>query len=135
MFCGLLVKSVGPGFIFFMYSTPITIAVMESPGMPNTSAGIQAPARALLLAEPLSTMPSTWPVPNFSGSLENFLLTAYDIHAAMSAPAPGRAPISVPSALPRRICSGYFLVSRHIPENTLPIGLSMIWSVGLMSTA
>ena len=40
--------------------------------MPNTSAGIQAPASALLLAAPASTMPSTWPVPNFSGSLENF---------------------------------------------------------------
>jgi hypothetical protein len=70
MFCGLVVKSVGPGFMFFMYSTPITMAVIESPGMPNTSAGIHAPASALLLAEPDSTMPSTWPVPNFSGSLE-----------------------------------------------------------------
>ena len=38
-------------------------------------------------------MPSTWPVPNFSGSFENFLLIAYDIQAAMSAPAPGSAPI------------------------------------------
>src|SRR6478735_7353104 len=76
---------------------------MESPGMPKTRAGIHAPASALLLAEPDSTMPSTWPVPNFSGSLENFLLTAYDIHAAMSAPAPGNAPTSVPSALQRRI--------------------------------
>ena len=83
--------------MFFMYSTPITIAVIESPGMPNTSAGIHAPASALLLAEPDSTMPSTWPVPNFSGSFENFLLIAYDIHAAMSAPAPGSAPTSVPS--------------------------------------
>ena len=76
MFCGLLVNSDGPGFMFFMYSTPITIAVIESPGMPNTSAGIHAPASALLLAEPDSTMPSTWPVPNFSGSFENFLLIA-----------------------------------------------------------
>ena len=61
--------------MFFMYRTPITMAVMESPGMPNTKAGIQAPAKALLLAAPDSTMPSTWPVPNFSGSFENFLLT------------------------------------------------------------
>ena len=52
MFCGLLVNSDGPGFMFFMYSTPITIAVIESPGMPNTSAGIHAPASALLFAEP-----------------------------------------------------------------------------------
>ena len=90
--------------------------------MPNTSAGIQAPASALLLAEPLSTMPSTWPVPNFSGSFENFLLIAYDIQAAMSAPAPGSAPISVPSALPRRICFGYLTASAHMPLKTLPIG-------------
>ncbi len=34
----------------------------------------------------------------------------------MSAPAPGSAPTSVPSALPRRICIGYFFVSRHMPR-------------------
>ena len=44
----------------------------------------------------------------------------------MSAPAPGSAPTSVPSALPRRICSGYFFVSAHMPLNTLPIGWSTI---------
>ncbi len=103
--------------------------------MPNTSAGIHAPASALLFAAPDSTMPSTWPVPNFSGSFENFLLIAYDIHAAMSAPAPGSAPTSVPSALPRRICSGYFTVSRHMPLNTLPIGWSTIIGRGSVSTA
>ncbi len=54
----------------------MTIAVIESPGMPKTSAGIQAPLTAPLLAAPLSMMPSTCPVPNFSGSRENFLLTA-----------------------------------------------------------
>ena len=75
-------------------------------------------------------MPSTWPVPNFSGSFENFLLIAYDIQAAMSAPAPGSAPTSVPSALPRRICFGYFTASAHMPLNTLPIGWSTISAVG-----
>ena len=54
----------------------MTIAVIESPGMPNTSAGIHAPASALLFAAPLSTMPSTCPVPNFSGSFDVFLLIA-----------------------------------------------------------
>ena len=53
----------------------MTIAVMESPGMPKTSAGIQAPLTAPLLEAPASTRPSTWPVPNFSGSLEKRLLT------------------------------------------------------------
>jgi hypothetical protein len=47
------------------------MAVIESPGMPNTSAGIQAPLTAALLAAPLSTIPSGCPVPNFSGCLEN----------------------------------------------------------------
>ena len=53
----------------------------------------------------------------------------------MSAPAPGSAPISVPIAFPRRICTGYFFVSPHIPLKTLPIGRSMILSGGLVSTA
>src|SRR5467141_701610 len=53
----------------------------------------------------------------------------------MSAPAPGSAPINVPTALPRRICTGYFLVSAHMPLNTLPIGWSTIRSGGLVSTA
>jgi len=39
----------------------------------------------------------------------------------LSAPAPGRAPIAVPSTLPRRVCQGYFFISPHIPLNTLPI--------------
>ena len=41
------------------HTAAMTMAVIESPGMPNTSAGIHAPASALLLAEPDSTMPST----------------------------------------------------------------------------
>lgn len=49
---------------------------MLSPGMPKTRAGTQAPASAALLEEVLSMMPSTWPVPNFSGVLENFRLVA-----------------------------------------------------------
>src|SRR5467141_3294160 len=102
MFCGLLMNSVGPGLRPLRYSTPIAIAVIESPGMPNTSAGIQAPASALLFEAPASMMPSTWPVPNFGGSFENFFDIAYDMQAAMSAAAPGSAPIAVPSALPRR---------------------------------
>ncbi len=53
----------------------------------------------------------------------------------MSAPAPGSAPTSVPSVLPRRICIGYFFASPHIPLNTLPIGWSTIFSGGLVSTA
>jgi hypothetical protein len=59
-----------------MYSTPMTIAVIESPGMPKTSAGIHAPASAQLFAEPDSTMPSTCPEPNYSCTFENFLLIA-----------------------------------------------------------
>ena len=54
----------------------MTMAVMESPGMPKTSAGTQSPPRLELLAAPASTMPSMWPVPNFSGSFEKRLATA-----------------------------------------------------------
>src|SRR6218665_752033 len=103
-----------------MYSTPITMAVIESPGMPNTSAGIQAPARAELLAAPASTIPSGWAGPNLSGSLAIFLLIAYDIQAAIPAHAPGKAPTRVPRTLPRRIDFGYFSARFHIPPNTFP---------------
>src|SRR6218665_3170298 len=98
------------------------MAVIESPGMPNPSAGIQAPARAELLAAPPSTMPSGRPVPNCPGSLDIFLLIADDTQAAMSAPAPGKAPTRVPRTLPRRIDFGYFSARFHIPLNTLPTG-------------
>ena len=39
-----------------MNNTPMAIAVTESPGIPNTSAGIQTPLRAALLAEPAATL-------------------------------------------------------------------------------
>ncbi len=91
----------------------MTMAVMQSPGMPNTSAGIQAPPSAALLAEVESTMPSMWPVPNFSGSFENFFDTAYEIQAAISAPAPGNAPIAVPITEPRRMLRQYCRKTGH----------------------
>src|SRR3546814_3686685 len=67
--------------------------LIESPGIPKTKAGIQDPPSVALLADALSIIPSTCPLPNFWGVLENFLLTAYATHAATSAPAPGSAPI------------------------------------------
>ena len=103
--------------------------------MPKTSAGIQAPASALLFAAPDSISPSTWPVPNFSGSFENFFDIAYDIHAAMSAPAPGSAPIAVPRTLPRRIEAQYCFVSPHMPRKTLPIWRVKCSPAPLVSTA
>ena len=54
----------------------MTMAVIESPGMPKTSAGIHAPETAALFDEPASISPSTWPVPNFSGVRENRFETA-----------------------------------------------------------
>jgi hypothetical protein len=73
-------------------------------------------------------------VPNFSGSFDSRLLIASHIQAAMSAPAPGSAPTAVPSALPRRICLGYFLASAHMPLNTLPMGASATRPAGWVST-
>src|SRR3981189_2983734 len=96
-------KMVGPGLRPLMGSAPVTSALIGSPGMPNTSAGIPAPPSALLFEAPASMMPSTWPVPNFCGSFENLFDIAYDIQAAMSAPAPGGGPIAVRGELPRRM--------------------------------
>ena len=48
----------GPGVMFFMSRTPMTIAVTESPGIPRINAGIQAPARAALFAVVASAIPS-----------------------------------------------------------------------------
>ena len=53
-----------------MYKTPMAIAVMVSPGMPNSSDGTQPEARLALLEAPASIRPSGCPVPNFSGVLE-----------------------------------------------------------------
>lgn len=67
---------VGPGVMFFINSTPIAIAVIESPGIPKTSAGIHALASAALLAPVASANPSIDPLPYRSGFRENRLETA-----------------------------------------------------------
>jgi len=50
-----------------MYRTPIAIAVTESPGMPSTKAGIQAPANEAELAALASATHSVEPRPYVSG--------------------------------------------------------------------
>ena len=66
--------------LYIVYSGDVRLIHIDPAGTPNdvgtVSTGRMLGESALLLAEPLSTMPSTWPVPNFSGSLENFLLMA-----------------------------------------------------------
>lgn len=54
----------------------MTMAVIESPGMPKTSAGTLAPHNEALFGALASTIPSTWPLPNFSGGFENRFETA-----------------------------------------------------------
>src|SRR4029078_8255817 len=76
------VKSVGPGLRPFMYSTPIAMAVMVSPGMPNSREGTQPEARLALLLAPASINPSGCPVPNFLGSFEKRLDMEELTHAA-----------------------------------------------------
>ena len=56
-----------------MYSTPMAIAVIVSPGIANSSDGTQPEARLALFDAPASIRPSGWPVPNFSGSFEKRL--------------------------------------------------------------
>ena len=104
--------------MFFIRSTPITIAVIESPGIPKTSAGIQAPARAALFEVVASAMPSIEPLPYSSGLLLNRLETAIETHAAISPPAPGNIPISAPIP-PERIACPFRLaiIPKASPKN------------------
>lgn len=69
-------KTIGPGVIPFMNSTPMAMAVTESPGIPNTRAGIQVPPSAALFDAPAAARPSSCPVPNFSGVREKLLAMA-----------------------------------------------------------
>ena len=64
--------------MFFISSTPMTIAVTESPGMPKTRAGTHAPASAALFAQLASETPSIEPVPYSSGFFEKRFDTAND---------------------------------------------------------
>ena len=78
----------------------MTRAVTESPGMPKTRAGTQAPERALLFAEVASATLSSGSVsPSFASLLE----TPRETHAAMSAPAPGSMPIEAPIPAERSV--------------------------------
>ncbi len=53
----------------------------------------------------------------------------------MSPPAPGSAPTTVPSTLPRRNWRGYFFASPHTPRKTLPTALPCSSRCALVSTA
>ncbi len=56
-----------------MVMAPSMTAVTASPGMPNAMMVISEPPTLALLEASEAMMPSGWPVPNFSGVLENFL--------------------------------------------------------------
>lgn len=66
----------------YMSSAPKTMTVAESPGIPKTKAGIHAPLGP--------------PFPKISPFLDVRCATPYAALAAMSAPALGSAPITVP---------------------------------------
>ena len=51
---------------------PSITAVTASPGMPNAMMVISEPLTFALLDASDAMMPSGWPLPNFSGVLENF---------------------------------------------------------------
>ena len=65
----------GPGFNPYISIAPSTTAVIVSPGIPNTNAGIQAPPIAALFALVGAITPSSVPLPNFSGCFDVFLAT------------------------------------------------------------
>ena len=56
-----------------MVMAPSITAVTASPGMPNAMMVISEPETLALLEASEAMMPSGWPLPNFSGVLENFL--------------------------------------------------------------
>ena len=56
-----------------MVMAPSMTAVTASPGMPNAMMVISEPLTLALLEASEAMMPSGWPLPNFSGVLENFL--------------------------------------------------------------
>ena len=56
-----------------MVMAPSMTAVTASPGMPNAMMVTSEPPTLALLEASEAMMPSGWPVPNFSGVLENFL--------------------------------------------------------------
>ena len=56
----------------WIINAPIRMASMTLPGMPMAINGIRAPPMVALLAASEATMPSSLPVPNFSGVLDMF---------------------------------------------------------------
>jgi hypothetical protein len=68
----LVRKSVGPGWIEWIIKAPIRKTSMTEPGMPMEMRGTSAPPTVALFAVSDATMPSSEPLPNFSGSFETF---------------------------------------------------------------
>ena len=67
---GSFVKSIGPGCKPWITKAPSNMASMTLPGIPSATSGTSAPPTVALLADSDAMIPSSHPVPNFSGCLE-----------------------------------------------------------------
>src|SRR5262249_47072030 len=68
--------------------------------MPKLKSGISAVDAQVLFEVSGAAMPSSEPLPNFSGVLDQRLATSYAMNDAMVPPAPGITPSSVPMMQP-----------------------------------
>ncbi len=96
MNCGWFTISIGPGWAPWMIIAAINTAAGAEPGIASASAGISAPGMAALSPVSAAIRPSTDPLPNSSRSRLARFAAAYEVHAAMSSPTPGRMPMNTP---------------------------------------
>ena len=92
-----------PGCMPYMVREPIRMAVTASPGMPRVIMVVIAPPITALLAEEATARPSREPLPYSSGCLLIFLALPQEMMEAMSPPAAGMAPMTVPSTAAIRV--------------------------------
>ena len=82
----------------WIISALISKAQVVSPGIPRAIIGMMAPPTEALFAISGAIIPSTHPVPNFSGCFERAFATAYATTFESPAPIPGINPIAKPRA-------------------------------------
>src|SRR5690606_20805108 len=96
-------------------NAPRNRAVPESPGNTNVHVGINQPPLDALFADSAATTPSYAPFPEGRlGFFTVLLAWSYAINEAISAPAPGNAPINTPVAELRRVSGRCFLINAQL---------------------
>ncbi len=126
----------GPGLKPCINNAPRITAVTLSPGIPSVSIGMNAPPTAALFAASGAITPSTAPSPNGRcGFLTVLRAWSYASSAAISPPAPGRAPMNAPIAEALRVNGTCLIISLHsgiIPSSfclIMGLPISSIWLI------